>query len=199
MSCSIEDLTSRYPVLEVCKHDVVKACTLLLQAIKKGNKFLMCGNGGSAADCDHWCAELLKGFKHKRPISNWPEIQGSIPAIPLTQFSALATAWANDCNADWVYAQLTSALSKEGDVLIGISTSGNAHNVINAFQIARAMGVKTVSLTGRDGGILAKMADVDIKVPEDETYKVQELHLPVYHFISLYLEHALFQHKHTYQ
>lgn len=173
--------------------------------IAGGGKLLLCGNGGSGADAEHWAGELLKGFLSKRPLgceererlgeqlaSN---LQGGIPAIPLTGFLSLSTAWQNDCDPAYIYAQLVYALGKPGDLLVGISTSGNAVNVGHALEVASRIGLRTVALTGAGGGRAAALAQVTIKVPAQEVHLIQELHLPVYHTLCLMLEEEFYPSK----
>jgi D-sedoheptulose 7-phosphate isomerase len=191
-----------HPRLASCAGDMERGVALLEAAVRNGRKVLLCGNGGSAADCDHWSAELLKGFGSRRPLSAAQRagidpaladrLQGGIRAIPLPALTAFNTAWANDCAAEDAFAQLVQVLGLPGDVLVGLSTSGNARNVVTAFEVARARGLHTLALTGRGGGKLAPLAEVAIRVPEDATPLVQELHLPVYHALSLELEARLF-------
>ena len=193
----IEDLIARFPELEVCKTSIVSAFNALLECVECGNTILLCGNGGSAADCDHWAGELLKGFKRRRPVQDFPSylglnLQVPIKAIPLTQFSALSTAYINDVNANFVFAQLTLAFAGVGDILVCISTSGNAKNVVAAADVARRRGSKVISLTGQSGGVLKDFSDITIMVPRTETFLIQELHLPIYHALSLQLEAYLF-------
>jgi D-sedoheptulose 7-phosphate isomerase len=175
---------------------------LLRDAIANGGKLLLCGNGGSAADADHWAGELLKGFKSKRmlspaaraglPAAIADSLQGAIPAIPLTGFAALTTAFANDVDGDLTFAQLTHALGRPGDVLIGLSTSGNARNVCAAATVARVRGLRILGLTGASGGTLAPLCDICLRVPAAETFRAQEFHLPIYHCLSLMLEDDFF-------
>lgn len=165
----------------------------------------LCGNGGSAADADHWAGELLKGFCKDRPLSMQergtlrPEIaqklQGALPAIPLTSFPAASTAFGNDVDPALAYAQLTSALGRPGDVFVGLSTSGNARNVGAAAEVARAKGLPVIGLTGASGGKLKAWCTVCICAPSTETYRVQEYHLPIYHCLSLMLEENFFGQK----
>ncbi|GAG34888.1 unnamed protein product, partial [marine sediment metagenome] len=167
-----------------------------------GGTLLLCGNGGSASDAEHWAGELLKGFRRNRPLTGqWLErlgpelgtkLQGALPAIPLTGFPALSSAYGNDVDSDYVFAQLVFGLGRAGDALVGISTSGGAGNVVLAMKVAAALGMRTVALTGRSGGEMAPLAEVSIRVPADETDRVQELHLPVYHTLSLMLEEEFF-------
>ncbi len=162
----------------------------------------LCGNGGSAADCEHWSGELLKGFKSKRPLSEQeksllPEriadnLQGVLPCLSLPSFISLGTAFSNDVDPCLVFAQLIWGLGRTNDVLVGISTSGNAQSVISAVEVALAKKIKTIGMTGELGGGLAKKVDICIKVPESETHKIQELHLPVYHCLCLMLEEEFF-------
>ena len=201
----INTLCVRYPVLEPCRSSLVDAFEVLRDSFESGNKMLICGNGGSAADADHWSGELLKGFCSKRPLSkNWKEklgsefdgkLQNALPCIPLTGFTALGTAYSNDVDPHFIYAQLCWALGKEGDVLVGISTSGNAGNVIHAAKVAKAKDMKVITLTGESGGEVKDLADVAIRVPVKETFHVQELHLPVYHALCLELEDYFFVNK----
>lgn len=192
-------LTARYPALCSCENEILAAAELMVQTYEHGGKILLCGNGGSAADCDHIAGELLKGFLLPRKVENEKipaaireKLQGALPAVSLPSLTAALTASINDLDAEFVYAQLLYGLAKEGDLLIAISTSGNSPNVLHAAELARAVGVKTLALTGNSGGRLAKIADISICVPESETYLVQELHLPVYHFLCAETERRIF-------
>jgi len=190
----LNELIARHPELESCRDSILSAVKIMKESLNAGGKLLICGNGGSGADAEHWAGELLKRFCKTRPLpARLPlelaaELEGSLPAIPLTAFSSFQSAWANDRNPDFNFAQLVNALGQKGDVLIGLSTSGSAKNVNYAVATANALGLKTVGLTGAKGGALAVAADVAIKVPEVETFKVQELHLPIYHCICLMLD-----------
>lgn len=205
-------LIERYPKLAVCKEDIKKAYELLEAAYKAGRKLLVCGNGGSASDSEHIVGELMKEFKLKRKVYSDqaaalkkidPELgqvladnlQGALPAICLTGHSSLTTAFMNDANADLVFAQQVNGYGKVGDVFLGISTSGNSKNVLYAAVNAKAKGLKVIGLTGAKENKLMKYADVCIRVPEIETYKIQELHLPVYHCLCLMLEENFFGEK----
>lgn len=205
-------LIERYPKLAVCKEDIKKAYELLEAAYKAGRKLLVCGNGGSASDSEHIVGELMKEFKLKRKVYSDqatalkeidPELgqiladnlQGALPAICLTGHSSLTTAFMNDANADLVFAQQVNGYGKPGDVFLGISTSGNSKNVLYAAVNAKAKGLKVIGLTGAKENKLMKYADVCIRVPETETYKIQELHLPVYHCLCLMLEEHFFGNK----
>jgi D-sedoheptulose 7-phosphate isomerase len=181
---------------------IQQAYTVLRLCFRSGGKVLLCGNGGSAADADHWAGELLKGFCKTRPLSRQQrgrlrpaiaaKLQGALPAIPLTSFPAASTAFGNDVDPDLAYAQLTSALGRRGDVLVGLSTSGNAANVCAAAEVARAKGLKVIGLTAASGGKLKGLSDVCICAPTQETYRAQEYHLPIYHCLSLMLEEEFF-------
>jgi D-sedoheptulose 7-phosphate isomerase len=166
-----------------------------------GGKLLVCGNGGSAADADHIVGELMKGFYKKRSLpaeeaSKLGEyaryLQGALPAIALTQHAALSTAFLNDVNPEMGFAQQVYGYGRDGDVLLGISTSGNSKNVCNAVRVAMNLGIKTIGLTGRKGGRLSEISDVCIGVPADITADIQELHLPIYHTLCAMLEELFF-------
>jgi D-sedoheptulose 7-phosphate isomerase len=205
----VDGLAHRYPALAPLGGEILGACELLIEAFRAGRKLLVCGNGGSAADADHIVGELMKGFILKRPCG--PSLRASLaaadpamgarlaerlqmalPAIALTQHSALSSAFANDADPELVFAQQLLGYGVAGDVFWGISTSGNSRNVLHAAVLARVLGLKVIGLTGRGGGALAKLSDVIIAVPEVETYKVQELHLPIYHAICMAVEASFF-------
>ena len=195
----MENLLKRYPSLEVCKEDIENALKLMLDTYKNGGKVLVCGNGGSASDSDHIVGELMKGFKSKRYVTDERiaedlrcGLQGALPAISLPSQTGVLTAFINDVDPDMMYAQLVHGYAKENDLLIGLSTSGNSKNVVNAARVAKALGAKTLALTGEKESKLSEICDVCIKVPETETYKVQEYHLPVYHYMCLETEKNFF-------
>ncbi|MBQ6845618.1 MAG: SIS domain-containing protein [Oscillospiraceae bacterium] len=195
----MKELFERYPKLEACKEDIEKALELILDTYKNGGKVLLCGNGGSAADCEHIVGELMKGFKNMRKVSDerLPEeirekLQGSLPAISLPSQSAIISAYCNDISSEMVYAELVYGYAKREDLVIALSTSGNSKNIVRAAEVAGCLGVKTLALTGMGGGELSKLATVTIKVPETETYKVQELHLPIYHYLCAETEKKIF-------
>ena len=205
----LEELVERYPVLDAVKDDVQKAYELLEACYEQGGKLLIAGNGGSCADAEHIVGELMKGFVKRREVSDSfaeclrnadevrgaelaKKLQGGLPAIALTGHAGLSTAYLNDVDGDLIFAQQTYGYGRPGDVLIGISTSGNAKNVMYAMTVAKALGMKTIGLTGKDGGALKREADVSVVVPETETFKIQELHLPVYHALCLRLEERFF-------
>lgn len=205
----IDLLISRYPSLEIIKDEIIKAYLLLEECYEKGGKLLIAGNGGSAADAEHIAGELMKRFKLPRPVSNEfaeklkvidtvrgeelaKNLECSLMAIPLVAHEALSTAYINDVDGLGVFAQQLFGFGKEGDIFLGISTSGNSKNIMNATVVARALGIKVIGLTGATGGELASVSDVAIKVPETETYMIQELHLPIYHCLCLMLEDKFF-------
>lgn len=205
----IDTLISRYPVLESCRDDITKAYEIMEEAYASDHKLLIAGNGGSAADSEHIAGELMKRFKTPRPVptdfvdklksidpilgeSLSKNLERGLMAIPLVAHEALTTAYINDVDGLGVFAQQLYGFGRPGDVFLGISTSGNSKNVMSATVVARALGIKVIGLTGAKGGELAKVADVCIRVPEDETYMIQELHLPVYHCLCLMLEDRFF-------
>lgn len=195
----IENLIVRYPSLSAIKSEIEAAAALMTETYLRGGKILLCGNGGSAADCDHIAGELLKGFLSPRKITDESipavfreKLQGSLPAISIPALTAALTASLNDLDPEFAYAQLLGGLAKEGDLLIAISTSGNAKNVLRAAELARAMGVNILSLTGAGGGALAGVATVAVRAPEKETYLIQELHLPIYHCLCAEVEKRIF-------
>lgn len=176
-----------------------EVASLLIDCFKNGGKLLLCGNGGSASDCAHITGELVKGFCKKRPLPpalrdaiGTDKLQMGLPAIDLTANSALIAAVNNDQGGEFVYAQQVMAYARPGDVLIGISTSGNSKNVAFAVKAAKALGLKTIGMTGCGGGELAKLCDVTLKSQEKETYLVQEDHLMFYHRLCLRVEEAFF-------
>lgn len=205
----VDLLVTRYPQLEVCREGVIKAYELMEECYEHDGKLLIAGNGGSAADSEHIAGELMKRFKTPRPVpSAFAEklksidaergdelsknLERSLMAIPLVAHESLTTAYINDVDGLGVFAQQLYGFGRKGDVFLGISTSGNSKNVMSATVVAKALGIKVIGLTGRSGGELANVADVVIKVPEDETYMIQELHLPVYHCLCLMLEDRFF-------
>lgn len=202
-------LINRYPVLEPVKEAIFQAYCLLEKCYEGGGKLLIGGNGGSSADSDHIVGELMKGFCKKRQVPEdfagklmeadkergkylAEKLQQGLPAIALTGHTALSTAYLNDVDGLLTIAQQLYGYGKKGDVFLGISTSGNSENILYAAAAARAMEIPVIALTGKDGGRLAEAADVAIIVPEQETYRIQELHLPVYHALCLMLEERFF-------
>ena len=205
----IDLLVSRYPKLKKIQEDIIDAYLVFEQCYVNGGKLLIAGNGGSAADAEHIAGELMKRFRISRPVSKdyakklveadprrgshlAEKLECSLMAIPLVAHESLSTAYINDVDGLGVFAQQLLGFGRKGDVFLGISTSGNSQNVMNATVVARASGIKVVGLTGAGGGELADVADVAVRVPETETYMIQELHLPVYHCWCLMLEDRFF-------
>lgn len=182
--------------------DFQRAVAALCNSFRQGGKALLCGNGGSAADCAHIVGELAKGFLSRRPLpreltqamgEEWANrLQGGLPALDLTANSALIAAITNDMEGSSAYAQQVVAYGRKGDVLLGISTSGNAENVCRALTAARALGLTTLGLTGKGGGRMAALCDILLDVDETETYRVQEKHLPLYHRLCMAIEKEMF-------
>lgn len=194
------DLLTRYPQLKTCEKDIEMTLSLMIDTYKKGGKILVCGNGGSAADADHIVGELMKGFLKDRKVTDEripqelrEKLQGALPAISLSAHTSLMTATINDNDADMIFAQQVYGYANENDLLIAISTSGNSKNVVNAVKVAKALGVKAIALTGETGGILKALADITICAPSTETYKIQEYHLPIYHYLCAKVEEEIFE------
>lgn len=202
-------LVERYPVLADGVGAVESAYRAIVDCYRDGGTVFACGNGGSCADAGHIVGELMKGFLKKRPLpdalqaalrASDPELgdllarrlQAALPAVDLSAHSALATAFANDVDASLTYAQVMLGYGRPGDVLIGISTSGNAGNVLAAFLAARVKGVRTIGLTGASGGRMRDRCDLWIPVPASSTPEIQELHLPVYHCLCAMVEEHFF-------
>lgn len=203
-------LINRYPALSVCSTDLQAMLDTLINCYSCGHKLLVCGNGGSAADAEHIVGELMKEFKHRRKISKKeadalmainPELgailvdklQEALPAIALDGHVALTTAYMNDCDPLLCFAQQVQGYGCQGDVLLAISTSGNSKNVLYAATVAKAKGLKVIALTGAKESGLSALADVCVRVPQIETYMIQELHLPVYHWLCLKLEETFWK------
>ena len=202
MNESLEQLFSRWPCLKTCAPSIMDAFGVLLSLFRAGGKVLVCGNGGSAADAEHICGELLKKFKRHRAVP--PEVaaklrpelaaklEGALPAVSLVSMSGIITAFANDVSWETAFAQQVLGLAKPGDVLIALSTSGNSANCVAAAEVMKAVGGKSSAFTGANESRLSQVCDVTIRVPETETYKVQELHLPVYHALCAAIEEEMF-------
>jgi D-sedoheptulose 7-phosphate isomerase len=205
----IEQLIAAYPDLDGCASDVEAAFQTLSTCYHNGGKLLTCGNGGSAADAEHIVGELMKGYLLKRPLSEdmraklisvsaedgdylASHLQGALPAISLVSQTSLLSAISNDTAADMGFAQQVYAYGREGDALIGLSTSGNSRNVILAMQVGRALGLRTIGLTGPTGGKLKPLCDVCICVPAENTPAIQERHLPIFHVLCAMLEEEFF-------
>lgn len=205
----LNELMERYPCLAACREQIATADKTIIDTYENGGKLMVCGNGGSCADSEHIVGELMKGFLSVRPLDEDykaelkaanPELdddmlgklQGALPAIALTGHNGLTTAYSNDVDPSLIFAQQLFGIGNCGDVFIGITTSGNSGNVVKAAQLAKALGIKVIGLTGKMGGKMKEIADVCICVPETETFKVQELHLPVYHFLCASAEKHFF-------
>lgn len=205
----LEDLVVRYPRLAVCEESVFMAYQIMADCYRRQGKLLIAGNGGSASDAEHIVGELMKGFIRPRKMNSefverlmkvdadmgeklGSKLQGALPAIALASHTALSTAYLNDVDPLMGFAQQVNGYGREEDVFLGITTSGNSENLLYACIVAKAKGLKVIALTGRDGGRIKGMADVSIVVPEEETYKIQEFHLPIYHCLCLMLEEEFF-------
>lgn len=203
----IDQLIERYSVLNVCKKDIEVAAKAMIESFNNGGKLLVAGNGGSCADSDHITGELLKSFCKKRiPSADFinqikaidadtgtylaDKLQGSLPAIALTNNTALMTASLNDVDGNVMFAQQVNGYGTKGDIFLGISTSGNSKDIVYSTVVAKARGLKTIALTGKTGGRLKTLAEICIVVPQNETFMIQELHLPVYHALCLEIEEA---------
>lgn len=202
------ELGVRYPALQPLLADVEDAFKVMKACYEQGGRLYLCGNGGSSSDCEHIVGELMKSFKKKRPLpSSLVEglqkegelgeemisyLEGGLPAVSLCGHSSLTFAFINDKNPMLTFAQQLSVMGRKGDVLLTLSTSGNSKNCVYAAHVARAIGMKTIFLGGGTGGKLKELADVSIIAPEKETYKVQELHLPIYHCLCAMLEEEFF-------
>lgn len=205
----IDLLVTRYPALEVIEKEIIEAYLIMEECYLNGGKLLIAGNGGSAADSEHIAGELMKKFKTPRPVTKEfanrlkvidpvrgselaKHLEQSLMAIPLVAHEALTTAYMNDVDGLGVFAQQLFGFGRPKDVFLGISTSGNSRNVINATVVARALKIKIIGLTGSEGGELENIADVCVKAPETEVYMIQEYHLPIYHCWCLMLEDKFF-------
>lgn len=207
----LDETLRNCPELNVCRDDIERCFNVLKSCFASGGKLMVCGNGGSASDSAHIAGELMKGFRLPRGLpdeeaarfASLPEngdylagkLQSALPCIALTDNAPLSTAIANDTAADMAFAQQVYGYAADNDALIGISTSGGARNVINALLTAKALGVVTVGLTGREGGAVGRICDIAIKAPASETYRVQEYHLPIYHALCAMLEAAFFTYE----
>ena len=204
------ELFIRYPQLKSCREPLLHAIEKLISCFSNDRKLLICGNGGSAADAAHIVGELMKSFMLRRPVKDvfrekllemYPEyaakiadnLQGALPAIALTQENALLSAFANDVDPELVYAQQVYGYGKKGDVLLCISTSGNSQNIVSAAVVAKAKELFTIALTGENNSRLSALCDLSIQVPGTEPYKIQELHLPLYHCLCAILEQEFFE------
>ena len=199
---AINELILSFENLRMLENEIRTSANLITESFSNGNKLLLCGNGGSCADCEHIAGEMVKQFAKERPLN--PEIvekldpelsselHGGLPALSLPSMIGFHTAFNNDNNPEFAFAQQVVAFGKANDVLWGISTSGNSKNVLHAVKTAKALGLKTIGLTGKNGGKLSQTADTTIKAPADNVARIQELHLPIYHAICAFVEDKLF-------
>lgn len=211
MNCErhLDALMNRYPELKCQYENIKKSYDIISDSYARGGKLLVAGNGGSAADAEHIVGELMKSFVLPRKLPDEyaarlmeasPELggvlaqnlQGAMPAIALDGHFALSTAYMNDCEPLLCFAQQVNGYGNAGDVFLGISTSGNSRNILYAAAVARAKGMKVIGMTGANDSKLSAYADICIRAPETETYRIQEYHLPIYHCICLMLEERFF-------
>ncbi|MBR3152419.1 MAG: SIS domain-containing protein [Clostridia bacterium] len=209
-------LIERYPELKNIEDQIIDGYLIMEECYKNGGKLLIAGNGGSAADSEHIVGELMKGFKNPRKLSDKQRkklisinrelgetlannLQGTLPAIALDGHLALTTAYMNDCEPLICFAQQVNGFGNQGDVFLGISTSGNSKNILYASTVAKAKGLKIIGLTGQRDSKLSEVADVCVKAPQIETYMIQELHLPIYHCWCLMLEDKFFGDNNYYE
>ncbi|MCI9584143.1 SIS domain-containing protein [Clostridiaceae bacterium] len=205
----LQELTDRCPALKGLEEEIRAAYGIIKESFQAGGKLLVAGNGGSCADAEHIVGELMKSFVKPRPVPKElkealirtdsgmggalsEKLQQGLPAIALNSHPGLTSAFLNDVDGEMAYAQQVLGYGKKGDVFLGITTSGNAKNIRCAAVTAKAMGLRVIGLTGRDGGTLRALCDAAVIVPEQETYRIQELHLPIYHTLCLMLEEAFF-------
>lgn len=204
----LTELLTRYPALQGNEQEIVAVYEILENCFAMGKRLYLCGNGGSAADCEHIAGELLKSFKKCRPLSSdlveglkkqgdrgqvlIESLEGGLPAVSLCGHTAFSTAFQNDRNPMYVFAQQVGVWGQSGDVLLTLSTSGNSKNCIYAATVAKAKNMQVVAMLGGNGGMLKELADASVTVPEKETFKVQELHFPVYHCLCAMLEEEFF-------
>ncbi len=209
MNYSMEELYERYPKLTGCREDIDRAFQIMLETVTGGGTIFVCGNGGSAADSEHIIGELMKGFLKPRRLSRAQKeamvsalgsdgerladkLQNGIKAVSLNGHPSLSSAYANDVDSTMVFAQQVFVLGESGDCLLGLTTSGNSRNVMNTLLVSKSAGLKTIAMTGSAESGSSSLADCTIRVPEKETYRVQELHLPVYHALCAALEERIY-------
>ncbi len=207
----LESLMERIPQIEACRQSITDSFDMIVSCYRNGGKLLVCGNGGSAADAEHIVGELMKEFRLKRRIPDEDKrklmgkipdhgdeiasgLQLALPAISLVSQMSLLTAFANDVNTNMAFAQQVYGYGKEGDVLIAISTSGNSENILNAARVAHAFGIRVIGLTGETGGLLGPLCDVAICAPEEKTFLIQEMHVPIYHTLCAMIEEEFYGH-----
>ena len=205
----MEEFLARYPELSVCRESLEAMIEMVMKTFRNGGTLFTCGNGGSAADSEHICGEFLKGFRMRRQLTAdcrgrfeslygeegaavAAKLQNGLRCISLLSHPAYLSAFANDVDAELVFGQQLWALGRKGDVLLAISTGGNAANVKRALMVAKVLGIRSILLTGNRHGCCEGLADCVVAVPESETYRIQELHLPVYHLLCMAVEAAIF-------
>jgi D-sedoheptulose 7-phosphate isomerase len=198
----LDHMIEAHPALEKCRGSVQSAYERIADAFDARGRLYLAGNGGSAADAEHIMGELVKGFESKRPVTGKlretlgdalaDRLQGALPAVSLVSFPALQSAWLNDCDPEYTWAQMLFALGQPGDVFLAISTSGNSRNLAHAVALAKKTGITVIGLTGSHGGKLGEEADVAIHAPHHVTRRIQEYHLPIYHCLCLMLESRFF-------
>lgn len=206
----INALIQNYPNLNPVKKDIISTLNALKKSFASGGKLLICGNGGSEADASHIQGELMKSFCKKRVvptkimssikkidkeffIKKAKFLEAGFPVINISSASALNTALINDTDPEIIYANSVLSLGLKGDILLAITTSGNSKNIVDASIVAKALGMTVIALTGNGGGKIKKYSDECIIVPEKETYRIQEYHLPIYHALCLELEDIFFK------
>ena len=206
---AVDELAQRRPDLTECLADVRRALEIIADCFRKGGKLLVCGNGGSAADSEHIVGELMKGYRRLRPLpeetrkrfeADWPEqgktmadhLQGALPALSLVSQTALMTAFMNDVDPGMIFAQQVYGYGRPGDALLGLSTSGNSANVLNALRVARTLGLRTIGMTGKSGGDMPAVCEITIRAPYERTSDIQEAHFPIYHALCAGLEESFF-------
>ena len=205
----LKELIKRYPVLKSIEKDIYEAFLLLKNLYENDGVLYVCGNGGSHADAEHIVGELMKGFKIKRSLPDdlklkfektlgksgreiAEKLEQGLRTISLHSNPALISAFINDVHSDLAYAQQLSVLGRPGDVVLGLTTSGNSPNIIETFKVAKVLGIKVIAMTGEAGGNCSEWVDVHIKAPSKITHEVQEYHLPIYHALCLMLEAAFY-------
>ena len=209
VKAQLDLLVKRYPELVTVKGKIADMFEMIRECYESGGKLIIGGNGGSCSDAEHIVGELMKGFCSLRPLNDdmkqklveidseigaqlAENLQRGLPAVALSSHPALNTAFLNDVSGDMMYAQQINSIATEKDVLLAITTSGNAKNLRYAAVTAKAKGMKVVALTGKNGGVMNALADVNVVAPNNETYQIQELHLPIYHTLCLMLEEHFF-------
>ena len=205
MGYDISGLFISFPALKEIEYQILNAYEMIKEVFESNDTLFVCGNGGSASDAEHMVSELMKNFlierKHKKSFKKSltdyygedankiiNKLQPGFKVISLLSHPSLISAYSNDVDSEYIFAQQLYSLGSSSDVLVAFSTSGNSSNVYKALQIAKIMKIKTILFTGSDGGKCSQISDCSIKVPEKETYRIQEYHLPIYHALCAMLE-----------